>query len=42
MEASKIEEKIKKMLTFQFKVEFQGDPRGATVKLYYEGCYIEL
>ena len=25
-----------------WKVEFQGDPRGATVKLYYEGDYIEL
>ena len=25
-----------------FKVEFQGDPRGATVKLYYEGEFILL
>ena len=25
-----------------FTVEFQGDPRGATVKIYYEGDFIEL
>jgi len=25
-----------------WKVEFQHDPRGATVKLYYEDSYIEL
>jgi hypothetical protein len=25
-----------------FGVEFQGDPRGNTVKLYYEGDFIEL
>ncbi|CAK0755320.1 conserved hypothetical protein [Azospirillaceae bacterium] len=25
-----------------FRVEFQHDPRGNTVKLYYEGDYIEL
>lgn len=44
-EASKIEEKIKSLLlkgSYFFKVEFQGDPRGATVKLYYDGYFIEL
>jgi len=26
----------------KYRVEFQGDPRGATVKLFYEVAYIEL
>jgi len=52
-EAGRIEDKIKELLKTRilcdvvnnygrFKVEFQGDPRGATVKLTYEGEYIEL
>jgi len=49
-EIEKIENKINKLIekstTFskglQFTIEFQHDPRGATVKLYYEGRYIAL
>lgn len=53
-EAEKIEEKINKIIyqfnmdkyalwrVKPFTVEYQGDPRGATVKLYYEGDYIDL
>jgi hypothetical protein len=54
IEAGKIEEKIVKELVGlnqtkyalwrvkPFKLEFQGDPRGATVRLFYDGDYIEL
>lgn len=50
LEAGKIEDKIKLLIEAvdvhpiikNWKVEFQGDPRGATVKLYYNGDYIEL
>jgi len=43
-EMDKIETKIEKFIENKpcFKVEFQGDPRGNTVKLYYEGDFIEL
>jgi len=43
-EAGRIEDKIKELIKDKrnFVVEFQGDPRGATVKLTYEGEYIEL
>lgn len=48
-EMEKIEERINKIIeqhaTFtkglKFAVEYQGDPRGNTVKLYYEGDFIE-
>ena len=33
---------IQKVRETKFTVEFQGDPRGNTVKLYYEGDFIEL
>lgn len=33
---------IQKVRKTKFTVEFQGDPRGNTVKLYYEGDFIEL
>lgn len=52
LEAEKIEEKIKSLLLEKnqceisahslWRVEFQGDPRGATVKLFYENEYIGL
>lgn len=54
VEATRIEDKIlnivgaydKKANNLEkkgpFTVEFQGDPRGATVKLYYEGDFIDL
>lgn len=47
IEMNAIEIKITELLiknnkNNQWKVEFQGDPRGATVKLYYETKYIEL
>ena len=50
IEAGKIEDRIntlikeanKKKDKDMFFVEFQGDPRGATVKLFYDGDYIEL
>ena len=53
-EVLKIEDKINKLVyqfnwfkytlwkVKPFKVDFQGDPRGATVKLTYNGSYIEL
>ncbi len=42
-EMDRIEEKIKSSIkNSKFTVEFQGDPRGNTVKLYYEGDFIEL
>jgi len=43
-EMLKIEVKIETIIAENpiFKAEFQGDPRGATVKLYYAGDYIEL
>ena len=39
-----IEVKIERLIANKpkFKVEYQGDPRGCTVKLYYEGDFIEL
>ena len=43
LEADKIEEKIIALTDkTNFKVEFQHDPRGNTVKLYYESDFIEL
>lgn len=42
VEIIKIEEKIRKLLTKGFVVEFQRDPRGNTVKLSYNGSYVEL
>lgn len=43
-EMDKIEEKINNLIKDnpKFKVEYQGDPRGNTVKLCYEGDFIEL
>jgi hypothetical protein len=52
-EMGELENKINDLITIHnrlkyqtsekpFKVEFQGDPRGATVKLYYDGEYIGL
>lgn len=41
VEAGKIEDKINRLIKdTRFKVEYQGDPRGYTVKLYYEGDFI--
>ncbi len=37
MEYSRIADKIRKLLPNGFKVEFQGDPRGYTVKLSFNG-----
>jgi hypothetical protein len=40
-----IEQKIEELLTPVFKVKFQGDPRGSTVKVYYsdnENDYVPL
>jgi hypothetical protein len=54
IEAGKIEDKINKLVyQFNYKkyalwrvkplkIEYQGDPRGNTVKLFYENDYIEL
>jgi hypothetical protein len=54
LESSKIEDKIFALLGLKvgkgltvpavekWRVEFQGDPRGNTVKLFYEGDFIEL
>ncbi len=42
-ESERIQDKINSIIkNSKFKVEYQGDPRGNTVKLYYEGDYIEL
>jgi len=43
-EMEKLEDKINNLVksNLNFKVEYQGDPRGNTVKLYYEGDFIEL
>ncbi len=43
-ETEKIEAKIKKLISEKpkFSVKFQGDPRGATVKLFYENDWVEL
>jgi len=42
-EQSKIEDKINKLIAIKpkFSIEYQGDPRGYTVKLSYEGELIE-
>ena len=43
VEADRIEDKIKDLIKgTAFNVEFQGDPRGNTVKLTFEGAFIEL
>ena len=43
-EMEKIEAKIEKIIAESpsFSVEYQGDSRGATVKLNYQGEYIEM
>ena len=43
-ESERISDKIDSVIknNTKFKVEYQGDPRGNTVKLYYEGDFIEL
>ena len=43
-EMEKIEKRINKLIkdNTMFKIEYQGDPRGNTVKLHYEGDFIEL
>ena len=45
-EMERIELKISILLAnpkmLKFTVEYQGDPRGNTVKLYYEGDFVEL
>ncbi len=42
-ESERIQDKINSIIkNSKFKVEYQGDPRGNTVKLYYEGDFIEL
>lgn len=44
LEQDKIEDKINALLKDKgkFRVEYQSDPRGLTVKLYYENDFIEL
>lgn len=43
VESDKVEAKIKALCAkIGFDVEFQGDPRGATVKLAYKGRYVEI
>ena len=42
-ESHKVEEKIRALCAkIGFTVEFQGDPRGNTVKLAYKGRYVEI
>lgn len=42
VESLAIEGKIEKIITDNFRVEFQHDPRGSTVKLYYNNDIVDI